>query len=138
MPWLEVEQTSKQIQSIGRREGQDHVPECRVCENRGYGGRAVGDRVRDAQVGEPDGTKGHVDHQECEEDHGGGVQSFGASGTVSHTEDKDNDDQELVKVLEDDKEDVGDVVLAKWVVHGDSERVGQDVEGQINVCLDCC
>lgn len=77
--------------------------------------------MRDAQVGEPDSTESHVKHQEREEDHGGGIQGFGTRGTVAHTEDKDDDDQEFVKVLEDDKQDFGNVVVAKGVVLGDGE-----------------
>lgn len=54
---------------------------------------------------------------------------------VAHTEHEHDNDQELVKVFEDDEDDPKDIATAEWAVLWERKRVGKDVEGEVDVGL---
>jgi len=56
-------------------------------------------------------------------------------GTVAHTEHKRDNDQKLVEVLQHNKYDFEDIASSIWAVLRERERVGKNVECQVDICL---
>lgn len=54
---------------------------------------------------------------------------------IAHTEYKHDNDQKLVEILEHNKNDFEDVASSIGAVLCESERVGEDVERQVDICL---
>lgn len=70
VPGVEVDDGSNEVESIGRGQRKDNIPECRVCHDGRETRRSIVYCLLDSEFRHPDSRKGHVDHQEREEDHG--------------------------------------------------------------------
>ena len=56
--------------------------------------------------------------------------------SISKTEDKHANDKELVKVLQNHKQDLGHIVVSEWTVLRVRQGIGENIECEVDVGLE--